>query len=380
MIYISCFTISLLCVFVANHTPSSLLRKVLWALAILCPSILAGLRDSGIGTDTQIYADSVWEDICSTRDLTHFFVRNTNDYYQASDWGYLFLNYCVSFISNDIHVIYFAVSLFIMCFVTLFAIRSKHNASIWLILFLFFFCFYNNSLNIMRQSMAMSCSLFGYKYLEEQHWIKAVIIFGLMISFHATSVVCLIIAGGMMIDKIKNGKLKKAIVVVTLSLFFVALKYFNEILLFVITHGIIPQHYEMYAATEDGVFQTSLLIMYSIFGLCFIVSLLLIKDKKTKSEILYYLVFHIFAILLSLLSIISYDAYRISLFGLFISILIFLPRTLCIVRRHNKNIYKILTLVIVAISVATWFYTIVMRGDTETFPYKSSIIDCLLFE
>ena len=222
--------------------------------------------------------------------------------------------------------------------------------------------------------MAMSCSLFGYKYLEEQHWIKAVIIFGLMISFHATSVVCLIIVGGMMIAKIKNDKLKMAIVVVTLLLFFVVLKYFNEILLFVITHGIIPQHYGMYAATEDGVFQTSLLIMYTIFGLCFLASLMLIKEKTTKSEITYYFAFHIFAVLLSLLSIISYHAYRISLFGLFISILIFIPRTLHIVRRHNKYLYIILIFVIMTISVATWFYTIVMRGDTETFPYKSAIM------
>jgi hypothetical protein len=63
----------------------------------------------------------------------------------------------------------------------------------WLVMTLFFLLFYNISLNIMRQSLAVAMTLFAFKYIENKKWFKATFWALLICSMHSSGLFFIII-------------------------------------------------------------------------------------------------------------------------------------------------------------------------------------------
>lgn len=349
-------------------------RTLFLMMGVLFPSVLAGLRDPGIGTDTLVYANDVWHDIVKTKDYGEMLKKASNDYYSAADKGYLSLNYLASYFGTDIHILYFFTSLTIVFLVLLVAWDNRHRASSVFVFFLFFFVFYNSSLNIIRQSIAMSLCGFAYRYVERRDWLKVLLWQIIIVLFHSTGIVFSLSILIYYVYHMKNRKAKYSLLSFGLLLLLALFTRFNKVLTFVVASGVIPVHYEMYMSEEEGGLQTSLMIMYIVVELVFLISIFIVKSKDYRRELAYYLTFHTFAILLSALTVVSYWAYRIALYSLFISILIFLPRTLFFLKGASRQKYRMAWFVVVLICIFTWWYTIVYRGDTETCPYTSAIL------
>ena len=61
--YLFVFAISIFSTYLAQlcyNRNNKFLFVLFSAVAILTPALLAGFRDSGIGTDTEIYVDDIW--------------------------------------------------------------------------------------------------------------------------------------------------------------------------------------------------------------------------------------------------------------------------------------------------------------------------------
>ena len=69
-----------------------------------------------------------------------------------------------------------------------------------------------------------------------------------------------------------------------------------------------------------------------------------------------------------------YDAYRLAVYLLIISIIIFLPRTLAIAKTQCPKIYPMLLMSVVSLTVVVWYYINIYLGQNETYPYKSAIL------
>ena len=82
MIYLITFSFSTFFTFIAEHTRRNKGLFLLYSLiAILFPSLLAGFRDRGIGTDTIGYVDIVWEQVRMIHNWNDFLIAYQNGFF-----------------------------------------------------------------------------------------------------------------------------------------------------------------------------------------------------------------------------------------------------------------------------------------------------------
>jgi hypothetical protein len=139
---------------------------------------LSSLRGNTVGIDYPNYA-AFFNTVC-TKDWT-FIIGSSNLY--RLEFGYSLLNYFVSLFSNDVRVFMSVVSIVI---VTLTAVLVYQYSPIpWVSMFVFAsFGFFGNSINFIRQSLAIAIFLFAIKYLKNKKFLPYLAIVILAASFH----------------------------------------------------------------------------------------------------------------------------------------------------------------------------------------------------
>lgn len=70
--YVLIFGVSAGFIYCSEKTQSKLLKRILIILALLIPSILAGLRDYSIGNDVLLYGNKWFERSCMYNSLFDF--------------------------------------------------------------------------------------------------------------------------------------------------------------------------------------------------------------------------------------------------------------------------------------------------------------------
>ena len=104
MIYLSTFSISILLFWIGQNLYGYelkviILRKIIFFLAVLIPSILAGVRANSVGIDVKVYIVSDMRMACSVS--THSFVDCCVALDRAPEYLYLFLVYVSSLFTTD---------------------------------------------------------------------------------------------------------------------------------------------------------------------------------------------------------------------------------------------------------------------------------------
>ena len=144
-IYLIVFLISSLLFYIAAK------RERKWNIsavfAILIPSLLAGLRDSSIGTDTIVYYDIY--DIASSAESYSSFLLTLN-----TEYFYYIISHVAKYMGGFEFLLFLYQGLTII-FIYNVAYKYSHNLNVFLVFTLYFFLFFNFSLNIMRQCLAM---------------------------------------------------------------------------------------------------------------------------------------------------------------------------------------------------------------------------------
>lgn len=188
--YLICFTLTLT---VAAINEFLLTRKSKYKLCIfitsmlvvLIPSIMAGIRDYTIGTDTYSYvtyeyvlARSLNTDLLTVWDLD-----------VTTERGFLLLAWFSSLVSFDPHIFLFLVALLIngLVYYGLYLLRETN--SIFLGEFVYLFCSYNETFASLRQSIAMAFVLVSVAYLINNKTIKSCVIVIIAFLFHRTAVI-----------------------------------------------------------------------------------------------------------------------------------------------------------------------------------------------
>ena len=130
-------------------------------LAVLVPSLIAGLRGDEVGVDVMVYPIPNMQDAvqCSTFE----------DVFEACGGGweiaYAGMVYLCSRFTDDVGLLLFVLQFFVALPVCLAALKSRRFVSVSLFMGAYCFVFYNNSLNAMRQSMACGFLLLGFSGL-----------------------------------------------------------------------------------------------------------------------------------------------------------------------------------------------------------------------
>lgn len=188
--YIVCFLLTCTTTFISSYYKKHGRRVEFWffsLIAILLPCILAALRANTVGTDMLIYGERLFK-----TSQNHSFFDFVID--RDKEWLYYFLVYISSHVFKNIQFQYFFIELLSFAPIYLTLMRDKEsNRYAWLGLWIYFFWLFPYSLNLMRQSIAISIIFWAFKFVEQKCLIKYIICVLLASMFHVTALIGIII-------------------------------------------------------------------------------------------------------------------------------------------------------------------------------------------
>lgn len=324
VIYLVIFVLSLLGVRMADMWYDD--QRRFWGgslLAVLPPIIIAGLRDSTVGSDMELYIVPIFNGIASNgQNLIEFF-----DSYPDIERGYLFLNYVIAQLTDQPFVLLLCIHILIIIPLYVTAMKWRKYLSPVLFIFIFYMIFFQESFSIVRQSIALSFSMLGLTlFLRPQIDIEEKIDTGvcryvysgmcLVIAFlfHLTAVIAL--SFPIIYYVINRFSLRQTYVLyIVVALLTVAFfLYFDEFLIWMIESGYLDLKFLKYTSADDTF--TPVLgasnIIVKILTIAYIVYIMIIY--KADSLLKFFFVVAVLDMLFSLCALIMQPLDRISLY------------------------------------------------------------------
>lgn len=187
IVYLTTFALSLLGVWLADiqyEDKRMFLTSSL--LAMLPPIVLAGFRDATVGTDMQVYILSTYEKMVSSG---QGFLDFVSTYDGDLEILYLFINYLTAQFSDQPFLLLIIIHVLIIVPLFATAMKWRPYLSPVLFMFIYYMIFFQESLSIVRQSIALSFSMLAFTYLLEKKYVFYAVYSLVAIGFHNTAVI-----------------------------------------------------------------------------------------------------------------------------------------------------------------------------------------------
>lgn len=386
--YIICFAITLLFAATDEYSTKRIKKykgfHVFCALmVILLPAILAGCRDYTIGTDVNVYAKPVFDKALNNVSYLSFVHAVDSSYLGSIEPGYLFLAFVISKFTSDAHWFLFAISLFIGFFIYISLYRMKDHCSMFFGQLIYLTMIYNESFNMMRQSMAISIIIFAITFLLDKRWVKYILLMAIAYLFHRSALISLAIPFAFRIvgdqkktdsrQEIKN-KLKWWIRVIGVStIMAVTVIGFQMIVQFLINLGLISSKYLTYLNFQRlGTFSLKAFI-------CYFLILIVIFGRRNKNWYGYsFLAIEIISLIVYPLQSFMPWLYRIGSYFMYCRIfsasqLHFMPFRIL---RNKKIRYEdVFAIICIICCIIYWYFFYITWNNHETLPYTSQILE-----
>ena len=195
-IYIYAFIISSIMIACSERV----VKKQRWILvlpALLIPCIIAGFRAQIIGTDTEGYLVPMIKAALSAKNF---------EVYLSSKWfriwrylvvkdyeiGFSIIVYLITRITHSIFAVQFFIQLLTILPIYLAVNKTKYSNCICV--FIYYFMFFNGSLNMIRQMVAVSFCLLAIVYLSEDNVKKFIVLSFIAFLFHYSAVLIFLIS------------------------------------------------------------------------------------------------------------------------------------------------------------------------------------------
>ena len=171
---------------------------LLSALALLIPCLISALRASNIGTDTTVYLKPLTHSAIQADNIVDFFRSYwyyswRNVYVKDYEIGFSLLVYLSAKSTNSMVAVQFVVSAFIVIPIYATLTRNRKTIPVWLGMLVFYLFFFNSTLNMMRQWIAMSFLLLAFQFLIEKKWGLTFLLSLCAMTFHLSSVIALLV-------------------------------------------------------------------------------------------------------------------------------------------------------------------------------------------
>lgn len=328
-------------------------------MAILIPSIMAGMRGINVGTDTKYYISNVFS-----------LVQNCNSLLEAIKLIYLnlnieplytFINYsCFKIFGNNIHTLYFLLEFIMLFFIYMACIDNKNDKNKFSLMYLvFLLLFFNKSLNNCRQSIAIAISLYSLKFVINKKFFKYILFCLMAMCFHVSAAITIVIYPLFNYLNGKNKNFKKNLI---LLVSIICLCFYQEILLFLINDlGILDQKYLFYVVGGSGNILMLEFVFMLLIGLFLVFNRKRLKIKNENYLMLYFIGFIIYCI-----GFFSNYAWRLGYF-FYYTIIFLLPNIECKLVLNSKKI-SINVIIIILLFMYSYKYYDINLFD-ETVPY-----------
>lgn len=342
---------------------------VFFFIAVLIVAFIAGVRDLNIGTDVYTYGEWEFRAAKERGSITQYLTRKSD-----IELFYRVFVYLISCFVNNSHWLYFFTGLFIYGF-TLSGLnyycKKIPMAFAWLIYLLLF---YGDTLNIMRQFMAISLMFWGTKYAIKQQYKKYIVIFSVAFLFHNTAIISLGIYWIYRYLQKNDSMYKRAVIVIGAMGVLLLYGYFLKALSVL---GVINERFVRYL-NADFFFQINPIMVRIPFilliGLAFNAfyknksKLMMPLDGKFEGDfLLIVLILEMFA---AEMRAVIPTLYRLSYFFYGYKVIAY-ARLLIVFKKNSRLIAGIGILIFLVI---WWIYGNAIQGNNEIYPYSSQIL------
>lgn len=195
MVYIAMFSVTTALFAFADRIKQKAVAE--WgAIFLLC--LLAGLRGYGVGTDTTVYFHEVIDTAIHSGGfreyMAHEWVLFGWSHHMVSQYepGFTLFVYFVSRVFRSVIVTQFAVQLLIIVPVYL-ALKRREEIPLWFGMLVYCLVFFNMSLNLVRQSIAVSFTLLASQLWMEKRKKAGIWVLVLACCFHKSALLTLIV-------------------------------------------------------------------------------------------------------------------------------------------------------------------------------------------
>lgn len=367
LVYISGFLISCMIIGKTESWSHKSVGYAFWTcVALAIPCLIAGLRADTIGTDVLGYTKPLYQ--LAESNVSLF------DYYDAHWWrdwrnagpadfepGFSVLVWLATRVFGSFPAVLFVIQLFtvmpIFCALT----RMRDKAPVWLGMLVYYFMYFNSSLNLMRQWIAMAILLYAYRFLVERRIRRYLAMVVVAMLFHKSALMGVAVLA-LQVFLVYTGKRKFWRVVAIAGVGVAALSFAGYAASFLYAHG-----FYQYAGYLGNVsFSLNQLILRLPPLLVLLACWRRMGERGECAA--FFVAAAVLDIVAAQLGTASEQATRIALyFGGYL--VLSLPHALASVRSlSNRLALGMLTLGYLA---AYWVVIYSMLGSSETVPYVS---------
>lgn len=374
--YLVIFMMSAFLLYVAERIKNPIVKKVIVFFSLMFPIMLAAIRSPEIGTDVKYYAIPHYSQALGCKTFSVFAHRFELSF--TSEPLYAMILFITTRLTRNYHAALFVFQAITVGFTYLGfkRLKKQFDVPIWLGMTLYYLMYYNVSLNILRQSMAVAVVFYATTFLMDKQTLKY--FFFMLIAFflHSSAVIGFaFLPMYLMLKKTNNGLKFKDIR--RIALFLVALMatvvLLDKVVRIAVSLGVLKASALNYLS--DGRFGSSYLSVVSVFVytvlICaYVVHTQVLYHKKIEPN--FFMMVSVVMFVCSFGSLISVYISRVCYY--FIPFQAF---ALASVQNCYKKSSRLIwyTLVILFV-LATWFIFFVIKNNHMTCPY---MIDPELF-
>ena len=360
------FLVFAICLFLNWRSSSKKILPILLSCLIL--SLLAGVRDMHVGTDTDLYPPtymSALRKITSFSDIIHL--------ESDLDKGYLFLYWIGAWIDRHIWIELFLTELVISVFTFLGYYRlSKHfGSSIIVFTLAFLFLIYNYTLNAMRQECAIAITFFAFSYLWEKRWIYYILWMSVAYTFHSSTIIALSVPFLLYVSNIESDRKRNRMVLITIISIVIAFASFYYIVNMIADYGLFNEAYATRYG-EGGAYEGTSRVAFAPLSISltiyYFIYLSYKKQIVNNNVIAFHILLNTIYMLCLFLSTLSVFLYRIGLSFYIIDVY------LLSVELSSKKVNVVLRTISILVMIVYWVFNYIIKNNSETYPYTSEII------
>ncbi len=368
IIYLLCFSISVLFAHFAKNAKQRLVFVFCSLVSVLLPSLLAGLRDMSIGIDTINYYEMprYWLGAVGSRSLLDYLRMFLSSGNGTQEILFAVLLGVIQKTTGDFHVFLFVCHLIIVTGIYIGAFRMKKHAAPEITILLFFLLYYNHSLNITRQYIVMAL-IFAVLPDIKDHKLRYCIVVIITFFIHNTSVLSFI---PLLIyfylysrETTPRGFLARKVFIVFFIIVFVGT--FIPIVRRLIQLGVLSSRYYFFVKIDETYVPWLALLFLFVELVGVVLTWPQIKQYKELHPD-FFLSSTVSFVALYIMSSRMLNGKRVAAYFSLINI-VFLGRMIEV--QQIKTNKRIVTVLIVGVSAFYWWYVYVLRNGSMTVPY-----------
>lgn len=360
MEYIICFCISSTLLYSASKDYERARGKIIGLLAALMPIIMATVRSTKVGIDVTVYIQpyAMWA-INADSFMSYIAYTLAN----GVEIGYSILNYIGANYFGGLPGVFFLSSLLTIVPVYSRLMDFRDEIPVWVPSLIFLLLFYNLSLNLARQAIALSILFFAVKYIDSDQYVKFIIFMIVAFTFHSSALLGVIYLALVKISKGKDWKIKQLLTIAVLLGMVISYKWIFSIVIQTLFSSNADKYIRTFLPDESGYLSLWMLLVNAFAIMC------VIFNKPYLSSVnkyRVYLLMMVFNFVLYLLNQYNGNCFRYALY-----FMIMIPQIVPLIRyRFSKNSRFCADLMLVGIFLLYWMNFNLLSDSYGTIPYS----------